>query len=86
MTTPHDPDETMRAIGRSCDMTSHKVGKALTEAGLRDGNGHPTQEAFRLDVVRTYTLHANGKRAYLWLADVVRDVAIEWAKKNFAAS
>jgi hypothetical protein len=75
---------TMRAIGMDIDMTSHQVGKALTDAGYRTPDGSPSQRAFQEHLVEPYTIDANGRKAYRWRESFVKLIAKNWANKNLA--
>jgi hypothetical protein len=78
----HPVFSTMREIGADIHLTSHQVGKALTEAGFRDASGLPSELAFAQGVVEPYTLNANGKQAYRWLKSFVKPLARAWAERN----
>ena len=53
-------------LGVLYGVTSFRIGKWLVEAGVRDRNGKPTAEAFRLGIVSTRPSTNPGTFFYVW--------------------
>ena len=61
----NDDYAVMRTIAKTLGTTSHKLGKCLRAAGLRDGSGTPTIMAKSEDWTSPYHLDC-GLTAYKW--------------------
>lgn len=65
--------ETMRDIGSEFGLTSHKLGKVLTQQGFRDG-GRPTPKAFNHGWVKQR--FAPDGSNYIWAWSVAKTHAL----------
>lgn len=57
---------TQTEFGVMYGVSSHRIGKWLVEAGVRDRRGRPTQQAFLLGIVQKRPCKNPGTYFYVW--------------------
>ena len=62
---------TMKELGAQKGLTSHQIGRALKQLGLRDATGNPTAEAETQQLVRLRPYEEVTRYGWVWHAEKI---------------
>jgi len=74
--------KSMKEIGATINLSSHKVGKLLKELGYRTQEGKPSQKAFEEGLCQPRWSQSGEKYLWVWRENKVIDLLLDEINKS----